>query len=323
MAEYNWSIYDRDWMGYPPERQAEILIKELELYGDPVALAWFPDKTLPPNLEKYIYKGPLKLVHCQFMFRARFRRETYILDGTKARPDPPVCNGDGYVGLAHIIEGTESGAWNSRTNPDSGAPAEPRIYGTMVAAMRNLTNDYTIIPNEYRYLAIAPLGNCPFDPDVVVLFGNPRQMMYASRVLQWYNGVTPKSLTGPGTCSSSWAAAYMSGEPRYTLGCFGVFSITAMNPNHLALSIPSEMMSQMANTLENWGKRGRPLFYEEPHDEEREYILAPEDAEYTKGDYLKEDYVSFKERMQKTYKDWKERRKEKGLHVPPRKHGVC
>ena len=96
-----------------------------------------------------------------------------------------------------------------------------------------------------------------------------------------------------------------------------------MNPNHLALSIPSEMMPQMANTLENWGKRGRWLFYEEPHDEEREYILAPEDAEYTKGDYLKGDYVSFKERIHETYKDWEQRRKEKGLHVPPRKHGIC
>jgi len=323
MVEYDHSIYDRDWMGYPPERQAEILIRELELYGDPVALAWFPDGTLPPNLEEHIYTGPLRLVHCQFMFRARFRRETYVLDGTGARPDPPVCNGDGYVGLTSIIEGTESGAWNARTNPASGAAAEPRIYGTMAASMRNLANDYTIIPNVYKYLAIAPLGDCPFDPDIVVLFGNPKQMVYASRALQWYSGVTPKSLTGPGTCSSSWAAAYMTGEPRYTLGCFGVFSIMAMNPNHLALSIPSEMMPQTVNTLENWAQRGRSLFHEEPHDEEREYILAPTDSGYTKGDHLKDGYVSYRERLQVPYKTWAQRRKEKGLFVPGKLHGVC
>jgi uncharacterized protein (DUF169 family) len=321
MANYDHSIYDRDWMGYPPQRQAEILIKEFELYGDPVALAWFPDKTLPPKLEEYVYTGPLNLVHCQFMVRARFRRETFILDGTKARPDPPVCNGDGYVGIAPIIECTDSGAWNARTNPSSGSPAGLRIYGTMTASMRNLTNDYTIIPNVYRYLAIAPLGDCPFDPDIVVLFGNPKQAMYASRALQWYSGVTPKSLTGPGTCSSSWASAYMSGEPRYTLGCFGVFSIMAMNPNHLALSIPSEMMPQMVNTLESWAEKGKRLFDEEPHDEDREYVKATKDSKYTKGDYLRNGYVSFDKRLLEPYKTWAERRNEKGLYVPERFHG--
>ena len=321
MPEYDHSIYDRDWMGYPPHRQAEILIKELELYGDPVALGWFPDNALPPTLEDYIYTGPLKLVHCQYMVRARFRRETYVLDRTEARPDPPVCNGDGYVGITPIIEGTESGAWNARTNPASGSPAEPRIYGSMAASMRNLTNDYTVIPNVYRYLAIAPLGDCPFDPDIVVLFGNPKQAMYASRALQWYSGVTPKSLTGPGTCSSSWASAYMSGEPRYTLGCFGVFSVMAMNPNHLALSVPSEMMPQMVNTLENWAKKGRPLFYEEPYDEDREYVKAPKESDYIKGEYLKDNYVGFDERLSEPYKTWAVRRREKGLHVPGIFHG--
>jgi uncharacterized protein (DUF169 family) len=313
-------------MGYPLSRQAEILIETLELYGDPVGMAWYPEGTLPPKLTESIYDGPLRLMHCQFMMRSRFRLETYIFDGTKARPEleeAPVCNGDGYVGLAPIIKGTEHGAWNSMTNPSSGQPATQRIYGTKAASIRNLANDYTIIPNVYRYLAIAPLSDCPFDPDIVVLFGNPKQMMYASRALQWYSGITPKSRTGPGTCSSSWSEAYMTGEPRYTLGCFGVFSVMAMNANHIALSIPSEMMPQMVNVLEQWVERGRPLFSEEPPDEEREYVLAPMDAEYVKAEMFEPDYVSWKERLDEPYKSWAERRKDKGLPIPVKKHGVC
>jgi len=77
-------------MGYPPSKQGEIIINELRHYGDPVALAWWPDKTMPPKLEEHVYKGPLRLVHCEFMMRARFRRETYILDGINSRPAPPV-----------------------------------------------------------------------------------------------------------------------------------------------------------------------------------------------------------------------------------------
>ncbi|MCW4048470.1 MAG: hypothetical protein NWE89_01905 [Candidatus Bathyarchaeota archaeon] len=45
-------------------------------------------------------------------------------------------------------------------------------------------------------------------------------------------------------------------------GGFRVFSVMAVNPNHVALSVPSEMMPQMTNTLENWVKRGKVLFNE-------------------------------------------------------------
>ena len=266
---------------------------------------------------EHVYRGPLSLVHCQFMMRARWRGETYVLDGISSRPEPPVCNGDAYVGLTEVSDDLMTGAWSARTNPESGQPAVPRIYGQPVAARRNLIHDYTMVPPNVRHLGVAPLSDCPFDPDVVVLFGNPKQMTYASRALQWYSGITPKSLTGPGTCSSSWAAAYIDGEPRYTLGCFGVFSIMGMNPNHVSLSIPSEMMPSMCSVLEQWREKGRPLFYEAPPDEAREFVKAPYDGEYTKEDFLRPGYVSWDERLEEPYESWVERRKRKGLYVPP------
>ena len=96
-----------------------------------------------------------------------------------------------------------------------------------------------------------------------------------------------------------------------------------MNPNHVALSIPSEMLPQMVNVLEQWVDRERPLFAEEPPDEEREYILAPMNAEYVKADMYKPDYMSWKERLDEPYEPWAERRKKKKLPVPDRRHGVC
>jgi hypothetical protein len=43
----------------------------------------------------------------------------------------------------------------------------------------------------------------------------------------------------------------------------------------------------------------------------------------TKGDYLKEGYVSFDDRLLEPYRGWEKRRKERGLYVPQRKHEVC
>jgi len=315
MENYDWSIYNRDWLGYPPTKQAEVLIDELRLNGDPVALAWWPEDAMPTSLEKHIYRGPLRLVHCQFMMRSRFRGETYILDGTTSRAPPPVCAGDAYVGLDEIFPDVRSGAWSSRTNPKSGQQAQLRIYGSIGAARRNLDHDYSYVQPKIRYLGIAPLGNCPFDPDVVVLFGNPKQMTYACRALQWHSGLTPKSVTGPGTCSSSWVAAYTSGEARYTLGCFGVFSVMGMNPNHVSLSIPSEMMPDLCSILKSWRENGRSLFYEPQSEEEREHVIAPDDGVYLKDEELKLEYVSWTKRLDKPYISWAERRRRNGLKV--------
>ena len=47
------------------------------------------------------------------------------------------------------------------------------------------------------------------------------------------------------------------------------------------------------------------------------------DVEYVKAEMYKPDYVSWKERLDEPHKSWAERRKEKGLSVPEKQHGVC
>ncbi len=111
MVNYDWSLYHRPWSGWPLKKQGEFLADNLQLYGDPIALVWFPLNSLPPKLEKYIYKGDLKLVHCQFMQRARFRGGTYILDGITSQPES-ACDGDAYAGLTSVRERNIS--WNQR-----------------------------------------------------------------------------------------------------------------------------------------------------------------------------------------------------------------
>ena len=284
MDEYDWSMYDRKWYGYPPKKQGEILVDELKLNGDAIALAWWPEKTMPSRLEEYIYTGPLRLVHCQFMQRARFRGETYVLDGVKSRPDPPVCNGDADMGLAPVFENLLSGAGHTRPDPEGGGPARLGIYGSPAASRRNLIHDYSIIPPYIKYMGIAPLRDCPFDPDVVVIIGTPYQTTMACRALEYYSGLTPKSETGPGTCSSSWAAALLKGEARYTLGCHGVFGTMGIARDEICLSVPSEQVPALCQNLEVWRERGKKMFQEPPPNEGREFIKAPYDAEYTKDD---------------------------------------
>ena len=312
MSDYNWSIYDRDWGEWLPNKQGEHLINELKLYGDPIALAWFPPNSLPPRLEKYIYRGGLKMVHCQFMQRARFRGEIYILDGVKSRPDPPVCNGDAYVGLTKVREQLMMGLTHTRTNPKTGEPARLGIFGSPAASRRSLKNHYWIVPPHIEYFAIAPLSNCPFDPDVVTIIGNARQATMACRALQYFTGEATIGETGPGTCSSSWVAAYLSGEPHYTLGCHGVFGTTGIDPNEICLSIPGEQMPTICEVLKLWRDRGKEMFKEAPPNEERLFVRVPYDASYqalARIDHEKGVKASGPQILETTYISWSERRK--------------
>jgi len=306
---YNWAIYERKWYDWPTEKQGEFLIDELKLQGDPVALAWFPENSMPPELEKYIYKGNLKLVHCQFMQRSRWKGEVYILDGIKSRPDPPVCNGDAYMGLTEVNNRLLPGLGHSRIDPSSGVEARLGIFGSPASSRRNLRNYYWIIPPDIQYLAMAPLSNCPFDPDVVTIFGTPRQTTMACRALMYFNGKAVIGETGPGTCSSSWAAAFLSGDAHYTLGCHGVFGTMGIHPTEICLSIPSEQIPTLCQVLELWKERGKKMFQEAPPNEEREFIKAPYEGPYTKGDYQSPDYIPWDRKSKVSYERWAERRR--------------
>jgi uncharacterized protein (DUF169 family) len=312
MSEYNWDIYDRDWGNWPPAKQGDLLIEELKLHGDPIALAWFPHGSLPPKLEHHVYRGELKMVHCQFMQRARFRGETYILEGSKSRPGPPVCNGDAYTGLCEEDPRLGPGLVHSRTDPSTGLVARLGIFGSPAASRRSLVNYYHIVPPDIQYLAIAPLSDCPFDPDVVTLVCDPRQATMALRALQYHSGLAAIGETGPGTCSSSWVASYLTGEPRYTLGCHGVFGTMGIDPKEVCVSIPGEQMPTMCSVLETWREKGKPMFTEQPPNEERDFIHAPYQGPYRAHARIQHERGEVKpDPNAESYVPWADRRKKK------------
>jgi len=187
------------------------------------------------------------------------------------------------------------------------------IFGSPAASRRSLRNHYWIVSPEIKYLAIAPLSDCPFDPDVVTIISTPRQVTMASRALQYYTGEAAIGETGPGTCSSSWVATYLSGEPRYSLGCHGVFGTMGIDATEICLSIPGELVTTMCKVLELWRERGKEMFREAPPNEERGYIRVPREGPYNARARIDFEMAgkdtSSSQRV--PYVPWAERRKKK------------
>jgi hypothetical protein len=167
-----------------------------------------------------------------------------------------------------------------------------------------------MIPPDIQYLGIAPLSDCPFDPDIVTIICNPRQATMALRALQYYSGLAAIGETGPGTCSSSWVASYLTGEPRYTLGCHGVFGTMGIDPSEVCVSIPGYQVPTICEVLEIWREKGKLLFVEELPNEKRTFIQAPFDGPYRiQAPVQNERCEKVPEAETKDYISWEKRRK--------------
>jgi uncharacterized protein (DUF169 family) len=261
-------MYKRKYDGWPLERMARTLKEILQLKGDPIALAWSMD---PPH-GTAPYTGKLKLAHCQFMQRSRFLGETFVLS---LENNYQACSGYSYIGLGDPPPDLKTGYLHSR-RPDG----KPGIFGSPGASRRSLETYYWVEPHTAKYFSCAPLSNCPFDPDVVTLIADARTCTYAIRAAIYYRGGTVYGETGPGTCSTSWVAAYLTGEIKYTLGCHGVFGRMGIDPSEICLSFPLEWLQETCAILEEWKERRKPLFEEPPPNEERPWMKVPYEGPY-------------------------------------------
>lgn len=259
---------------WPLERMARTLKKNLKFEGEAIAISF---RMEPPHGTEP-YSGDLKLVHCQFMQRARHNGETFILDVDHI---DDICAGYSYIGMAEPPEDLATGySWSRRKD------GNPGIYGSPVAARRVKESQRHggITPGTVKYMCCAPLSDCPFDPDVVIVIANPKTCTYAVRAAIHYKGGVVNGTTGPGACSASWIPAYLSGEISYTLGCRGVFGLMGVDPTEICLSIPIEMMPEICRNLEEMNAHEfsflYPLYGEGPPNKEADWMKAPFEGPY-------------------------------------------
>lgn len=254
----------RDW---PPDRMAKMLKEILKLKGDPIAITW----SMEPPYGTNPYTGSLRLAHCQFMQRSRFLGETFALSIENLYQE---CSGYFYIGLGNPPPNLKTGYLHYRSE------GKPNIFGSPGISRRSLLKYYVVETNTVKYFSCAPLSKCTFDPDVVTIVAEPRTCTYAVRAAIYYRGGNVSGGTGPATCSSSWVAAYLTGEIKYTLGCFGLFGKAGIGPSEICLSFPYEWLHETCMNLEKWKEIGIPMFYELPPNEERPWMKVPYEGPY-------------------------------------------
>jgi dephospho-CoA kinase len=110
---------------------------------------------------------------------------------------------------------------------------------------------------EYEAVAMAPLVYNPFDPDIILLYANPAQMMLLINALQFEDyEVMEFSCVGESSCSDVIAKCYLQGKPSLSIPCYGERRYGHAQDDELAMALPAGMMEKALRGLEALYKRG-------------------------------------------------------------------
>lgn len=110
---------------------------------------------------------------------------------------------------------------------------------------------------KYEAVAMAPLVYKPFEPDIVLIYANPAQMMLLINSLQFEDyEVMHFSCVGETSCSDAISRCYLTGKPSLTIPCYGERRYGHAQDEDLVMAIPAGIMEKALRGMEVLYRRG-------------------------------------------------------------------
>ncbi len=111
--------------------------------------------------------------------------------------------------------------------------------------------------DRYEAVALAPLVYNPFEPDIVLIYANPAQIMLLINALQFEDyDVMNFSCVGESSCSDAIARCYLTGKPSVSIPCYGERRYGHARDEDLVIAIPCDMVGKALYGLEVLYQRG-------------------------------------------------------------------
>jgi uncharacterized protein (DUF169 family) len=125
-----------------------------------------------------------------------------------------------------------------------------RAAATEIESMVRLSND------EYSALLLAPLGRTAVEPDSVVIYGNPAQVMRLVQAWVYRSGErVPGHFGGKVECSEYLVAPFKTGAPRVAIPGMGdrIFSMT--QDDEMVFGLPGKGLAALVQGLREAGSK--------------------------------------------------------------------
>jgi len=117
-------------------------------------------------------------------------------------------------------------------------------------------NDYYRIPVAGA-IVLAPLVKQKFEPEAILVYGNPAQIMMVLCGLQKVKYERFSfSFIGEGACTDSLAQCYVTGKPAVSVPCYGERSMGGVSDDEMAIALPPGELERAVSGLRQLAKIG-------------------------------------------------------------------
>lgn len=154
-------------------------------------------------------------------------------------------------------------------------------FPTPDEARKQVTSVPVLPPGEA--LVLAPLASGKFDPDVILIYGNPAQLMLLMCALQYRDYERFQFFfVGEGACGDGLGQCYISSKPALAIPCYGERRYGGVVDDELVLALPPGMMEKAVEGLHAlWdGGLRYPIMYIGP---ECNVVGSPENTELSQA----------------------------------------
>ncbi len=216
-------------------RHGQELIKHLKIRTSPVAVKLISKGS---EIPESIKKAEDCMTHCQFMDKVRrTREEFYTLNENQ------MCKvGAGAMGLGSVPEDLVTGELYYK---------EFELFSTLGASRRTIDMIPVLPPNSTEAILYSPLEETSFIPDVIMVVGNPKQMMLLTQAAMYgIGGRLETSFSGAqSVCSDGVVQVYKEGTVGVTLGCTGSRAYATLTDDEMIMGIPIELLADVVSGL--------------------------------------------------------------------------
>jgi len=205
----------------------------LGLKGSPVAVKLVQEKT---DIPAGIPELKEKVRHCEMVQKARAGETFYA-----TKEQHSCAGGAGALGIMETPEKIKSGEFYFGLGR----------FKTLESAKKTMD----AVPRTNKHFAAslyAPLEKADFKPDVVVVIGNPKQLLkIAQSNIYEKGGRNNVSFSGiQSVCADAVAQVYNTGELNATFGCDGSRKYAKIAADELVVGIPAAKLEEVVRALE-------------------------------------------------------------------------
>ncbi len=198
----------------------------------------------PPVGVKFLFSQPLGIVRldkkiglCEMLKEAQQREQPFYFD--KENED---CVGKMPLGMMETLPILESGCLGPELEIYQDPRANSRIYPHLPHFPKGTVN----------YVAFAQLNKLEFDPDLLILYAEPRQAEIVLRAMSYSTGeIWEPKTTGVVGCGWLYVYPYMSGKVNYVITgmAYGMIARKVFPEGKVLVSIPWNWLPTIVQNL--------------------------------------------------------------------------